>query len=103
MTQPQHTQRGTVYKKWRDLSLHKEFEEFAQQNQDTFIKNANPAIFELETDNPYEIFDEVVFLSENGKQVRKNNKNEWYEIAQTGISNAIQATKILCEYIASRV
>ena len=47
--------------------------------------------------------DEVVFLSENGKQVRKNNKNEWYEIAQTGISNAIQATKILCEYIASRV
>lgn len=103
VTQPQHTERGTVYKKWQDLKLHKEFEEFAQQNQDTFIKNAKPAIFELETDDPSEIFDEVVFLSENGKQVRKNNKNEWYEIAQTGISNAIQATKVFCEYIASRL
>ncbi len=103
VTQPQHTERGTVYRKWRDLKLHKEFEEFAYQNQDAFIKNAKPSDIKLESDEIYELFNKSVSISENGKQVRKDNKNAWYEIAQTGISNAIQVTKIFCEYIASRL
>ncbi len=103
VTQPQHTERGSVWKKWKDLKLHKKFEIYVSEEQDTFIKNAKPAELLLETDEPDELFEEAVFLSENGKQVKKDRKQDWDEIAQTGISNAISLTKHFLEYVASKL
>lgn len=101
VTQPQHTERGTIYKKWKDLKIHKEFEEFALQNQDSFTYNTKPSELSLRTGGVDELFEDAVDLSQKGKQVTKDNRNEWREIAHTGISNAVQATKLFCEYIAS--
>lgn len=101
VTQPQHTERGTVFQKWKDLEMHKQFEKFASKNEDYFIGNAKPVKFELEPDNILDLFDEAVFHSERGKQVRKDNAGGWIDIAQTGISNAVQATKEFCAYLSS--
>lgn len=100
MTQPQHTERGTAFQKLRELSIHKEFENFTLRNQKFFINNAKPAKFDVEHDNIIDLFDEVVFHSEQGRQVRENNRKEWIGIAQTGISNAVHATKEFCGYIS---
>lgn len=100
VTQPQHTERGTVLQKWKDLEIHKQFEAFAFKNEDYFTKNAKPVQLELEPDNIIDLFDEAVFHSEHGKQVRADNAKEWTGIAQTGISNAIQVTKEFCGYIS---
>lgn len=100
VTQPQHTERGTVFQKWIDLEMHKQFEKFASRNENFLICSAKPVKFELEPDNIMDLFDEAVFHSENGRQVRNDNAKEWIDIAQSGISNALQATKEFCNYLS---
>lgn len=85
VTQPQHIERGNFLKKWRDMNVHKEFEELA--SLDVFINN--PKVVELDvTQNDFhDLFDEAVAITENIQPANSKNREKWFEIAQDGIAN----------------
>ena len=100
VTQPQHTERGTVFKKWRDLRIHKEFENFVQNNQDRIITQVLEEIPKRgdwykqygygERD---ELFNLQVSASMEIMPANKKNRLFWEYIAQFGLTNAVDATK----------
>lgn len=108
VTQPQHTERGTVLKKWIDLKVHKEFENYTLNNQDKFITNALEGNAERGgwyKDYGYEdrdnLFNFQVAFSTAISPANKQNRLSWDYIAQFGITNAVEATKGFLNIISS--
>ncbi len=110
ITQPQHTERGTVFKKWKDLKVHLGFENFVLNNQDRLITQSLKNCMQIGNEYKNYSYAELgkLFIEKVHKSTAvtpPNNKNQhsWDYIAQYGISNAIDATKSFFEMISECV
>ncbi len=100
ITQPNHVERGNILEKWRDLSMHKRFENYVYANEDQFIANAQPPELEVPKGDFLDLFEEAVFLSECTPKPKTTNNNVWHAIAQDGISNAIAVTRAFLQNVS---
>ncbi len=110
VTQPQHTERGTILKKWKDLKIHKEFENYTLDNQDKFISKALEGNAErggwykdYDYNDKDKLFNFQVAFSTAIPPANKENKLFWDYIAQYGITNAVEATKGFLNIVSSRL
>lgn len=98
VTQPHHIERGTIFDKWRDLKVHKEFENFVLQQDDVFIKQAKDVHLDVTPRDNSDLFEEAVFLTEQISPAKNHNRNDWANIAQESLSNTIAVTR---EFLAN--
>ncbi len=104
VTQPQHVERGTVLKKWRDFDTHKNFEAYALKNEDRFINNAEKASVDLNNSQDFfDLFYKAISLTESIQVPNKSNSKLWGDIAQEGLSNAIAVTKAFLKNISDKL
>lgn len=103
VTQPHHTERGTVLEKWRDLSVHKRFEKFELDSDDIYVKNAENSKLEHNSAGFYDIFNTAVSKSMSIPAAKSTNHNLWKEIAQDGISNAVAVSRAFLKNISDAI
>lgn len=110
ITQPQHTERGTVFKKWKDLKVHLRFEHFVLNNQDRLIDNVLKNSIQIGREyKKYsytecgDLFFDQVHKSTSVTPPNFGNQYSWENIANYGISNAIDATKSFFNMISESV
>lgn len=85
VTQPHHIERGTVFKKWKDLSMHREFEELSYS--DIFVNNSKSVKLDVTPNDFQDLFEDAVAVTETIKPANLKNRDKWHEIAQDGITN----------------
>ncbi len=95
-----HVQRGNILQKWRDKKMHKDFEEFIMNNEDTFIKNAKKTPIEFKTDTFDDIFMSVANYTKDTEFPNRANMDKWPEIAQNTINVAMDASRVFFDKIS---
>jgi len=91
VTQPHHIERGTILKKWRDLNMHKEFEELSRS--DIFINDSKSVELDVNLNDFHDLFDEAVSVTEALPPANLKNRDKWFEIAHVGLTNMKAVTQ----------
>lgn len=94
-----HVQRGNIFQKWRDKNMHRDFETYIYDNEDSLISNAKKSSVNYKTDDFDDIFMSVVNYSKNSEFPNNSNKNNWHEIAQNTINVAIDSSRVFFDKI----
>lgn len=97
MSVGQHVERGTIFKKYKDEKIHKEFEAYIYDNQDKFYKNYSKSNLDknyVKTDYDYDdLFVASVKTSLENELPNEANRNKWNEIAQNTINLNIDTSR----------
>ena len=94
-----HVQRGNIFQKWRDKNMHRDFETYIYDNEDSLISNAKKSSVKYKIDDFDDIFMSVVNYSKNSEFPNNSNKNNWHEIAQNTINVAIDSSRVFFDKI----
>lgn len=101
MAQPQHTEETSAIGKAVDLKLHVEYENFAEENTDTFLNN-----FKKIVRNPrksMQIFLDTFKNTRAMDEISKENKPEWQNMTQKQFDLAVQATKEFLQNVSDQM
>lgn len=88
-----HVERGTFLKKYKDEKLHKEFETYILENQDTFVKKYTPSELPKNSRSFKELFMNTVKTSLKNELPTETNKKDWERIAQKTVNLNIDSSK----------
>ena len=77
-----HVERGTVLKKYKEQKVHKDFETYIFENQDTFAKNHTSSELQKNHRSFKDLFMDTVQISLKTELPAENNKDRWKNIAQ---------------------
>lgn len=100
MTQPNHIDSGSIIKKAKEAVVpHHKFEMDAYDKQNNFYDNHNP--IEISANSFNDLFNKTVNLSQKTQIPRKNNIENWDNIAQNGLDLAISTTRKFIEMLSS--
>lgn len=95
-----HVQRGNIFQKWRDREMHKRFEDYIYDNEDTFIANSKKSPVEFITDDFDDIFMSVVDYSKNSEFPNNHNQQRWQVIAQNSVNAAMDASRVFLNKVS---
>ena len=77
-----HVERGTSLKKYKEQKVHKDFETYIFENQDTFAKNHTSSELQKNHRSFKDLFMDTVQISLKTELPAENNKDRWKNIAQ---------------------
>ena len=95
-----HVQRGNIFQKWRDQKMHKRFEDYIYDNEDTFIANSKKSPVDFKTDDFDDVFVSDVNYSKNSEFPNNNNQERWQIIAQNTVNVAMDASRVFLNKIS---
>ena len=84
-----HVQRGNIFQKWRDREMHKRFEDYIYDNEDTFIANSKKSPVEFITDD-----------LKNSEFPNNHNQQRWQVIAQNSVNAAMDASRVFLNKVS---
>ena len=95
-----HVQRGNIFQKWRDQKLHKHFEDYIYENENTFIMNAKKSPVKFNTGDFDDVFMSVVNYSKNSEFPNNYNEHRWQNIAQNTVNVAMDASRVFLNKVS---
>lgn len=89
-----HVKRGNFIDKWKEMPLHKAFEDFIQRHEDEFIAKSSKSSIQFKNQSFDDIFMSVVNNTKDSEIPTKENISRWPVIAQGSINSVMDSSRV---------
>ncbi len=95
-----HVKRGNFIDKWKEMRVHRAFENFVYRHEDEFIAKSVNSPVQFKTKSFDDIFMSVVNDTKNSEMPSKDNVEKWRVIGQNSINSVMDSSRVFFQKLS---